>query len=42
VFCGVYALVEALLIDKKTFDEMVRFVMKAMRKDSRGRNLGYS
>ncbi len=22
---------EALLIDKKTFDEMVRFVMKAMR-----------
>lgn len=24
-------MVEALLIDKKTFDEMVRFVMKAMR-----------
>jgi len=23
--------VEALLIEKKTFDEMVRFVMKAMR-----------
>jgi len=30
-FCGVCALVEALLIEKKTFDEMVRFVMKAMR-----------
>ncbi len=24
-------MVEALLIEKKTFDEMVRFVMKAMR-----------
>ena len=24
-------MVEALLIDKKTFDEMVRFVMKAIR-----------
>jgi hypothetical protein len=24
-------LVEVLLLDKKTFDEMVRFVMKAMR-----------
>jgi len=27
----VCAVAEALLIDKKTFDEMVRFVMKAMR-----------
>lgn len=25
------SVVEALLIEKKTFDEMVRFVMKAMR-----------
>jgi hypothetical protein len=31
MFGEVYALVEVLLIDKKTFDEMVRFVMKAMR-----------
>lgn len=28
---GSCAVVEALLIDKKTFDEMVRFVMKAIR-----------
>ncbi len=27
----VWAVVEALLIEKKTFDEMVKFVMKAMR-----------
>lgn len=31
MFGEVYALVEALLIDKKTFDEMVRFAMKAIR-----------
>mgnify|MGYP001075978896 CR=1 FL=1 len=28
---GISGMVEALLIEKKTFDEMVRFVMKAMK-----------